>query len=148
MSRQLPVLRPRAVIRALERAGFVLLRVKGSHHYFEHPDRPELWSASRTIPATSSVLSCARSCARQTSPRRNFSICFEPSRTRDFQGGADATLRHNGETLYIEHRRRPSADTREVAQDVRSRKMELLRGGSRPYRQQGKAKGIRCEMLS
>jgi hypothetical protein len=28
MSRQLPVLRPRAVIRALERAGFVLLRVK------------------------------------------------------------------------------------------------------------------------
>jgi predicted RNA binding protein YcfA (HicA-like mRNA interferase family) len=42
MSRQLPVLRPRAVIRALERAGFVLLRVKGSHHYFEHPDRPEL----------------------------------------------------------------------------------------------------------
>jgi predicted RNA binding protein YcfA (HicA-like mRNA interferase family) len=42
MSRQLPVLRPRAVIRALERAGFVLLRVKSSHHYFEHPDRPDL----------------------------------------------------------------------------------------------------------
>jgi predicted RNA binding protein YcfA (HicA-like mRNA interferase family) len=42
MSRQLPTLKPREVIRALERAGFLLLRVKGSHHYFQHPDRPEL----------------------------------------------------------------------------------------------------------
>jgi predicted RNA binding protein YcfA (HicA-like mRNA interferase family) len=42
MSRQLPTLRPREVIRALERAGFLLLRAKGSHHYFHHPDRPEL----------------------------------------------------------------------------------------------------------
>lgn len=42
MSRQLPALRPRQVIRALERAGFVLVRVKGSHHYYENPDRPEL----------------------------------------------------------------------------------------------------------
>lgn len=41
MSRQLPTLRPRQVIRALGRKGFVLLRVKGSHHYFEHPDSPE-----------------------------------------------------------------------------------------------------------
>lgn len=42
MSRQLPVLQPRAVVRALERAGFVLLRVRGSHHYFKHPLQPEL----------------------------------------------------------------------------------------------------------
>ncbi len=42
MSRQLPTLRPREVMRALERAGFLLLRVKGSHHYFHHPNRPEL----------------------------------------------------------------------------------------------------------
>jgi predicted RNA binding protein YcfA (HicA-like mRNA interferase family) len=42
MSRQLPALKPRQVIRALERAGFRLLRVKGSHHYFHHPGRPEL----------------------------------------------------------------------------------------------------------
>ena len=42
MSRQLPSLRPRQAIRALERAGFLLLRVKGSHHYFHHPNRPEL----------------------------------------------------------------------------------------------------------
>jgi len=42
MSRQLPTLRPRELIRALERAGFSLLRVKGSHHYFQRPDRPEL----------------------------------------------------------------------------------------------------------
>ena len=42
MSRQLPTLRPRQVIRVLERAGFELLRVKGSHHYFHHPGQPEL----------------------------------------------------------------------------------------------------------
>jgi predicted RNA binding protein YcfA (HicA-like mRNA interferase family) len=42
MTRQLPTLRPRQVIRALERAGFELLRVKGSHHYFHHPGHPEL----------------------------------------------------------------------------------------------------------
>jgi predicted RNA binding protein YcfA (HicA-like mRNA interferase family) len=42
MSRQLPTLKPREIIRALNRGGFVMLRVKGSHHYFEHPDRPKL----------------------------------------------------------------------------------------------------------
>jgi len=42
MSRQLPTLKPREVIRALERAGFRRLHVKGSHHYFHYPDRPEL----------------------------------------------------------------------------------------------------------
>ena len=42
MSRQLPTLKPREVIRALERAGVRLLRVKGSHHYFQHPGHPEL----------------------------------------------------------------------------------------------------------
>jgi predicted RNA binding protein YcfA (HicA-like mRNA interferase family) len=42
MSRQLPTLKPREVIRALERAGFRLLRVKGSHRYFHHPNHPEL----------------------------------------------------------------------------------------------------------
>jgi hypothetical protein len=29
------------VIRALERACFVLVRVTGSHHLYEHPDRPD-----------------------------------------------------------------------------------------------------------
>jgi predicted RNA binding protein YcfA (HicA-like mRNA interferase family) len=42
MSRQLPTLKPREVIRALERAGLRLRRAKGSHHYFQHPGRPEL----------------------------------------------------------------------------------------------------------
>ncbi len=37
----LPAVRPRQVIRALERAGFVLIRVSGSHHIYEHPDRPD-----------------------------------------------------------------------------------------------------------
>ena len=42
MCRRLPALTPRTVIQAIERAGFVLYRVRGSHHHFIHPDRPEL----------------------------------------------------------------------------------------------------------
>jgi predicted RNA binding protein YcfA (HicA-like mRNA interferase family) len=34
------VLTPRQLIRALQRAGFVLHHVRGSHHYFRHPDKP------------------------------------------------------------------------------------------------------------
>jgi predicted RNA binding protein YcfA (HicA-like mRNA interferase family) len=42
MSRRLPTLKPRQVIRVLERAGFVLDRASGGHRYFVHPARPEL----------------------------------------------------------------------------------------------------------
>jgi predicted RNA binding protein YcfA (HicA-like mRNA interferase family) len=42
MSRRLPALSSRQVVRAVGRAGFVLHRVKGSHHFFIHPDRPDL----------------------------------------------------------------------------------------------------------
>ncbi|HME71232.1 MAG TPA: type II toxin-antitoxin system HicA family toxin [Myxococcota bacterium] len=35
-----PVLRPREIARALERAGFVLDRIKGSHHIYKHPNQP------------------------------------------------------------------------------------------------------------
>ncbi|MGH7266804.1 MAG: type II toxin-antitoxin system HicA family toxin [Candidatus Rokuibacteriota bacterium] len=42
MSPRLPTLRPREVIRALERAGFYLDHATGSHHYFKHPDRPRI----------------------------------------------------------------------------------------------------------
>jgi predicted RNA binding protein YcfA (HicA-like mRNA interferase family) len=38
-SSELPVLKPRELIRALERMGFRLLRKsRGSHQQFEHPD--------------------------------------------------------------------------------------------------------------
>jgi len=35
---KLPALTPRKVIKILERKGFVLDRVKGSHHIYYHPD--------------------------------------------------------------------------------------------------------------
>ena len=38
----LPVVRPEDVIRALERAGFFVERVKRSHHALKHPDKPHL----------------------------------------------------------------------------------------------------------
>ena len=42
MSRRLPTVTARHVIRALERGGFVLHRVKGAHHHFIHPEDPRL----------------------------------------------------------------------------------------------------------
>ncbi|MBL8230351.1 MAG: type II toxin-antitoxin system HicA family toxin [Bryobacterales bacterium] len=38
MSR-LPSLKPAQVIRALERAGFVVHHTKGSHYFLKHPDK-------------------------------------------------------------------------------------------------------------
>jgi predicted RNA binding protein YcfA (HicA-like mRNA interferase family) len=35
---RLPRLRGREVLVALRRAGFIVLRVKGSHHFLQHPD--------------------------------------------------------------------------------------------------------------
>ena len=40
MTRRLPSLRAVQVMRALERAGFVQVRSKGSHRVFQHPDDP------------------------------------------------------------------------------------------------------------
>ena len=37
---QFPVSKPRRVIRALERAGFVVHHTTGSHYILKHPDRP------------------------------------------------------------------------------------------------------------
>jgi predicted RNA binding protein YcfA (HicA-like mRNA interferase family) len=36
----LPVVRPRQLIRALERAGFFVHHIRGSHHHLRHPDKP------------------------------------------------------------------------------------------------------------
>ena len=38
--RRLPALSANEVVRALERAGFSVHRVKGSHHHLRNPDRP------------------------------------------------------------------------------------------------------------
>lgn len=46
MSR-LPAVNGRETIRALERAGFVLVRIKGSHHVMEHPQHP---TRTTTVP--------------------------------------------------------------------------------------------------
>jgi predicted RNA binding protein YcfA (HicA-like mRNA interferase family) len=38
MSGKLPALTGADVIRALERGGFAVVRVRGSHHFLRHPD--------------------------------------------------------------------------------------------------------------
>lgn len=40
MSR-LPQVTPRKLLAALQRAGFVIDRIKGSHHFLRHKDNPE-----------------------------------------------------------------------------------------------------------
>lgn len=40
MTRSLPVIRPKDVIKALERAGFFIQRVSGSHYILKHPTKP------------------------------------------------------------------------------------------------------------
>jgi predicted RNA binding protein YcfA (HicA-like mRNA interferase family) len=45
MSGRPPALRGAAVFHALEKAGFVVVRIKGSHHIMEHGDDP----ARRTV---------------------------------------------------------------------------------------------------
>jgi predicted RNA binding protein YcfA (HicA-like mRNA interferase family) len=42
MNQRLPVLRPRHVLRALQRAGFFVHHTTGSHHLLKHPDKPHL----------------------------------------------------------------------------------------------------------
>jgi len=41
MTQRLPTLTAKQVMRALERAGFVLRRVRGSHHVYAFPGQPE-----------------------------------------------------------------------------------------------------------
>lgn len=40
MTPRVPALAPRAVLRALERAGFVVHHATGSHFILKHPDHP------------------------------------------------------------------------------------------------------------
>lgn len=42
MSRRLPPLTPRQIIRALQRAGFIVHHTTGSHYVLKHPEKPTL----------------------------------------------------------------------------------------------------------
>lgn len=42
MSRRLPPLTPKKILRALQRAGFFVHHTSGSHYILKHPDRPTL----------------------------------------------------------------------------------------------------------
>jgi predicted RNA binding protein YcfA (HicA-like mRNA interferase family) len=49
MSR-LPQIRPREMIAALQRAGFVVRRIKGSHHFLQHRNDPSRWATVAVHP--------------------------------------------------------------------------------------------------
>lgn len=42
MSQRLPALKPREVLRALQRAGFFVHHTTGSHYILKHPHKPAL----------------------------------------------------------------------------------------------------------
>ena len=42
MSRRLPAVKPKAVLRALGRAGFFIHHTSGSHHVLKHAGKPHL----------------------------------------------------------------------------------------------------------
>ncbi len=42
MSQRLPIVKPREVLRALQRAGFFIHHSTGSHHILKHPDKAEV----------------------------------------------------------------------------------------------------------
>lgn len=44
MSDKLPAVKPKQLVRALERAGWHLDRVRGSHYLMAHPDRDQMVS--------------------------------------------------------------------------------------------------------
>jgi predicted RNA binding protein YcfA (HicA-like mRNA interferase family) len=39
---RLPAITPRDAMRVLVRAGFFLHHIRGSHHYYKHPEKPGL----------------------------------------------------------------------------------------------------------
>ena len=42
MSRRLPAVKPRGLLKALGRAGFIVHHTSGSHYVLKHPEKPQL----------------------------------------------------------------------------------------------------------
>jgi predicted RNA binding protein YcfA (HicA-like mRNA interferase family) len=42
MSRRLPAVKPRELLKALGRAGFIVHHTSGSHYVLKHPEKPRL----------------------------------------------------------------------------------------------------------
>jgi predicted RNA binding protein YcfA (HicA-like mRNA interferase family) len=80
----LPVLRLRQLIRALERAGFFVHHVRGSHHYLATPTGLGYSSPFHFTIGISSAARCARSSVRPASRTKSFktSSCDESSQLK------------------------------------------------------------------
>jgi predicted RNA binding protein YcfA (HicA-like mRNA interferase family) len=65
--RTLPALPGRAVIAALERAGFEVVRIKGSHHFLRHRNDPSRQTACRHIGTICHLAHCAQYCGKRAS---------------------------------------------------------------------------------
>lgn len=70
MTARLPSLKARQVMRALERAGFIHVRSKGSHRVFQHPDDP----TRRTIVADHGGKDIPRGTLREIIDQAGFTV--------------------------------------------------------------------------
>lgn len=70
MTGRLPSLKPREVMRALERGGFVMVRSKGSHRIFEHPSDP----GRRTVVADHGARDVPRGTLRDIIDQAGFTV--------------------------------------------------------------------------
>src|SRR5215469_13238 len=78
--RSLPALPGRAVIAALERVGFEVIRTKGSHHFLRHRDDPSRQTVVPDIVTLCHLARFALSCGKRVSAEPSFSIFSERRR--------------------------------------------------------------------
>ena len=73
---RLPRITGRELVRALESAGFLVDRTRGSHHFLKHPDGRA--TAVPSIPANPLALACCEpSCATWSYLSTNWRTCFK-----------------------------------------------------------------------
>ena len=92
--RALPALSGRAVIAALERAGFEVIRTKGSHHFLRHRDDP---GRQTVVPVHRKTLATYRSLSSFPRKRRESGNLGQAKPQRlpldpRFRGGDDKPL--------------------------------------------------------
>ena len=80
--RALPALSGRAVIAALDRAGFEVIRTKGSHHFLRHRSDPSRQTVVRYIGTISRPAHFARYCGKRASAAPSSSTFCERTSER------------------------------------------------------------------
>jgi predicted RNA binding protein YcfA (HicA-like mRNA interferase family) len=102
---RLPALKAREVIRALQKAGFSVVRTSGSHHRLVHDTDP---TRQTTVPVHQGKLSAARDVARHHQAGRLFRRrIYRSSLTSHFQVCTAGSWKWRDKFLYIQTDNQP-----------------------------------------